>query len=365
MHRIPHKIAIMLDTGLELNVKSRRSAPLPSGIGDSSMGTHLNSSRSAWRLGGALLIVTAMTSYATALLLGVDATLVIVAITAATSIIGLVCLRAPWDRWDERWLLVIPLIAVVQVAIDVGLVDYVLTSLFLPIALYVALVFSNQRVVAALLTLIVVALLIPFLYSAQPTRDTALWVLVIGPAAIFVAVVAGRLTAGLHTSREAYRRLSIVDGLTGVGNYRGLMTRLDHEIGRHARRHREFALLTMDLDGFKIVNESSGHLVGDALLAIVGSLLDVKVRDEDGVYRQGGDEFSVVAPETGRADAELLSRRIRRALRSIKSGDVRVSASIGTAVFPHDGSSPAELLDAADLDLRSRKASPRGISRFV
>jgi diguanylate cyclase len=93
--------------------------------------------------------------------------------------------------------------------------------------------------------------------------------------------------------------------------------------------------------------------------------LQVKVRDEDGVYRQGGDEFSVVAPETSRADAELLARRIQRALRSIKSGDVQVSASIGTAVFPHDGSNPAELLDAADLDLRTRKANPQPFSRFV
>lgn len=329
------------------------------------MGNHVISQRGAWRLGGALLIVTAVTSYATALLLGVHATLVIDSLSAVTAVIGLVCLRVPLGSADERWLYAVPLVAVVQVAIDVGLVDYVLTSLFLPIALYVALVFPSQRIAAAYLALIVVALLTPFVYAAEPTRDTALWVLVVGPAAIFVAVVTGRLTAGLHTSREAYRRLSIVDGLTGVGNYRAMMSRLNHETGRHARRDREFALLTMDLDGFKVVNESNGHLVGDALLATVGSLLGVKVRDEDGVYRQGGDEFSVVAPETGRDDAELLSRRIQRALQGIKSGDVRISASIGTAVFPHDGSNPAELLDAADLDLRTRKANPRAVSRFV
>ena len=335
------------------------------GPSEAEMGNHVISQRSAWRLGGALLIVTAVTSYATALLLGVHTTVWIDALSAVTAVIGLVCMQAPSESLDDRWLLALPLVAVAQVAIDVGLIDYVLTSLFVPIALYVALVFPSPRVASAYLALIVVALLTPFLYAPGPARDTALWVLVIGPAAIFVAVVTGRLTAGLHTSRETYRRLSIVDGLTGVGNYRALMTRLNHETGRHARRDREFVLLTMDLDGFKVVNESNGHLVGDALLATVGSLLDVKVRDEDGVYRQGGDEFSVVAPETGREDAELLSRRIQRALQSIKSGDVRISASIGTAVFPHDGADPAELLDAADLDLRSRKASPRAVSRFV
>jgi diguanylate cyclase (GGDEF)-like protein len=329
------------------------------------MGTYVSSLKSAWRLGGALLIVTAVTTLATALLLGVHIGAGIVALTAITAIIGLVCLRVPWENWDERWLFAIPVIAVVQVAIAVGLVDFVLTSLFLLVALYVALVFPSPRVSIPFLCLMVVALVLPFAYADQPSRDTALWVLVVGPAVIFVTVVAGRLTAGLHTSREAYRRLSVVDGLTGVGNYRALMTRLHHETGRHARRSREFAVLTLDLDQFKVINETNGHLVGDALLAIVGSLLDVKVRNEDGVYRQGGDEFSVVAPETGREEAEMLSRRIERALRGIRSGDVRVSASIGTAVFPHDGSDPAELLDAADLDLRSRKAEPRTFSRFA
>jgi diguanylate cyclase (GGDEF)-like protein len=329
------------------------------------MGTYVSSLRSAWRLGGALLIVNAVTTLATALLLGVHIGSGIAALIAATAILGLACLRVPWEVWNERWLFAIPAIAVVQVAIGVGVVDFVLTSLFLLVALYVALVFASPRVALPFLALMVAALVLPFAYSDQPTKDTALWVLVVGPAVVFVTVVAGRLTAGLHTSREAYRRLSVVDGLTGVGNYRALMTRLQHETGRHARRNREFALLTLDLDEFKVVNETNGHLVGDALLAIVGSLLDVKVRNEDGVYRQGGDEFSVIAPETGREEAAMLGRRIEQALRGVRSGEVRVSASIGTAVFPHDGSDPAELLDAADLDLRSRKAEPRTFSRFV
>jgi diguanylate cyclase (GGDEF)-like protein len=328
------------------------------------MGSHVISLRSAWRLGGALLIVTAVTSFATALLLGVHAGWEIETLTAVTLLGGLLCLRIPWERRDERWLFAIPVAAIVQVAFAVGLVDFVLTSLFLPVALYVALVFPSTRTAVPFVALMLVALLAPFVYSDESSRDTALWVLVVGPAVIFVTVVAARLMAGLHTSRETYRRLSVVDGLTGVGNYRALMTRLHHETGRHARRSREFALLTLDLDEFKVVNETDGHLVGDALLAIVGSLLDVKVRNEDGVYRQGGDEFSVIAPETGREEAALLSGRIEDALGGIRSGDVRVSASIGTAVFPHDGKDPAELLDAADLDLRSRKAEPRALSRF-
>ena len=169
------------------------------------------------------------------------------------------------------------------------------------------------------------------------------------------ALVVGRLTAGLEESREVFRRLSTEDGLTGVGNYRSLIERLRHETARHERRGREFAVLTLDLDNFKTVNETQGHLVGDLVLAIVGSMLDLKVRTEDTVFRQGGDEFAVVAPETGRAQAERLAERIEYSISRISSGDLQLSASIGCAVFPRDGSEPGELLDAADAALLWRK----------
>jgi hypothetical protein len=77
------------------------------------MGTHVISLRSAWRLGGALLSVTALTSFATALLLWVHITLAIAVLTVATSVMGLACLRIPWDRLDVRWLFAVPAIAVV------------------------------------------------------------------------------------------------------------------------------------------------------------------------------------------------------------------------------------------------------------
>src|SRR4051812_10847393 len=162
------------------------------------MGSHVISLRSAWRLGGALLIVIAVTTLATALLLDVHTGFGIVALTVVATICGLLCLRIPRERLDPRWLLAIPVIAVAQVALAVGLVDFVLTSLFLPVALYVGLVFPTPRIATAFLCLVVIALLVPFAYSDQPSRDTALWLLVIGPAVIFVTVVAGRLTAGFR-----------------------------------------------------------------------------------------------------------------------------------------------------------------------
>ena len=218
---------------------------------------------------------------------------------------------------------------------------------------------------APFLVLVLLALVAPILYEDEPVREGLLWAFAAGPGIVLTAVVVGRLTAGLEASREAYRRLSTEDGLTGVGNYRSLIERLRHETARHHRRGREFAVLTLDLDNFKEVNETQGHLVGDMLLALVGSMIDLKVRTEDAVFRQGGDEFSVIAPETDRAQAEGLAARVESAISEISSGSVEISASVGCAVFPHDGKEPGELLDSADTALLARKRQHAGPMRFL
>src|SRR5262249_20135576 len=174
-------------------------------------------------------------------------------------------------------------------------------------------------------------LTLPLIYSDQPAKEVATWLLVVGPAVIFIAAATGMLMGRLHASRETYRQLAGVDGVTGGGNYRALMERLDHEIRRHRRRGREFTILMLDLDGFKVVNDTQGHLVGDAVLTTVASMLDVQVRTEDGVFRQGGDEFCIVAPETGEGGAKLLTARVTSAGNGITSGAVRLSAPTGPA----------------------------------
>ncbi|HEX2360320.1 MAG TPA: GGDEF domain-containing protein [Solirubrobacterales bacterium] len=272
-------------------------------------------------------------------------------------VVGLVCLLLAGAKLGERWLALPPTLATIQIATTVALSHYVFTYLYFFVALYVALVFPRPREMAPFLALIVVVLFVPVVYGDEPVLDTVLWAIAAAPGILLTAVIVGRLTAGLEASREAYRQLSTEDGLTGVGNYRSLIERLRHETSRHHRRGREFAVLTLDLDNFKTVNETQGHLVGDLLLAIVGSTIDLKVRTEDAVFRQGGDEFAVIAPETDRSQAERLAERIEQALSRISSGDVRLSASVGWAVFPHDGREPGPLLDAADGALLSRKRS--------
>lgn len=321
--------------------------------------------RGAWRLAGLLFIVGSISTLPGTFLLDQPFEPWMYSLTGLGVLSGVICLLVPWWRVNERWLALVPVLATLEIAVTVAVTDFVFTYLYFFVALYIALVFPEQRRMAPFLGLVLLALLAPLTYEEQPIRQGLLWALAVGPGVVLIAVVVGRLTAGLEASREAYRRLSTEDGLTGVGNYRSLIERLRHETARHHRRQREFAVLILDLDNFKTVNETQGHLVGDLLLAIVGSTIDLKVRTEDAVFRQGGDEFSVIAPETDRNEAERLAIRVEDALSRISSGEVRLSASVGCAVYPHDGTEPGELLDAADAALLSRKRQLTGPMRFL
>jgi predicted signal transduction protein with EAL and GGDEF domain len=143
--------------------------------------------------------------------------------------------------------------------------------------------------VAGLAT-IVAGLLAPLLLGAFSGRQLALLAIVEVACLVVVAVGIVLLSRRLQASHEALWHLARRDELTGLGNYRALHERLEEEIARHGRRSREFALILLDLDGFKQVNERFGHPAGDRLLAEVGAGLRDEVRNEDSVFRQGGDE---------------------------------------------------------------------------
>jgi diguanylate cyclase (GGDEF)-like protein len=150
-----------------------------------------------------------------------------------------------------------------------------------------------------------------------------------------------------------YRHQSRRDPLTGVGNYRRLHEGL---LAATATDPERFALLTLDVDSFKAINEAHGHLEGDRLLQEVGRVLEENVRAGDVVARQGGDEFSVLVPEADEAGATLLAQRIEEALGQIAAiGQEPVRASIGMALYPRDGATPDVLLEKADRELRRTK----------
>jgi diguanylate cyclase (GGDEF)-like protein len=185
-------------------------------------------------------------------------------------------------------------------------------------------------------------------------------------AACFAAATIVAVVRAHRAEREAagWRVASQHDPLTGVGNYRKLHESLQAQTAQDPQR---FALLTLDVDSFKQVNEVHGHLEGDRLLQEVGRVLSENVRGTDVVARQGGDEFSVLLPEADIDGATLLATRIEEALTAIAAGDVGapVRASIGVAIFPQDGATPDDLLESADLDLRKTKERRRAAAALL
>nr|WP_316639551.1 diguanylate cyclase [uncultured Roseateles sp.] len=158
-------------------------------------------------------------------------------------------------------------------------------------------------------------------------------------------------------------RTSQRDPLTGLPN-RGLMRdRLDKAIALARRRETRTAVLFVDLDRFKLINDSLGHAVGDEVLQLVARRLESVVRDSDTVSRHGGDEFLVLLAEVAHApDAALIATKMLRALSipcHVEDQVFRIAASIGISVYPEDGSDAASLIKCADEAMyQAKKLAP-------
>jgi diguanylate cyclase (GGDEF)-like protein/PAS domain S-box-containing protein len=162
-------------------------------------------------------------------------------------------------------------------------------------------------------------------------------------------------------AEEQIRQLALTDPLTGLANYRLLLNALDSEIKRSNRTGRPFAVLLLDLNGLKKINDLHGHLVGSRALCRVANILQIHCRAVDTAARFGGDEFVVVLPETEREAAQHVAKRISGELRN-DGEQPSVSVSVGAAVFPEDGKTIDELLAAADRALYRQKGSPKRLS---
>jgi diguanylate cyclase (GGDEF)-like protein len=162
-------------------------------------------------------------------------------------------------------------------------------------------------------------------------------------------------------AEEKIRHNAHHDLLTGLPNRRLFLDRLEQEVKHAKRSSLSLALLFIDLDGFKEVNDSLGHEAGDRLLCGVAERLNACVREEDTIARLGGDEFTVIL--TGaeqRKDVEIVAQGIIDAVAMpfhIAKQIVQVSASIGGAFYLHDASSPDALLSAADQAMYKAKKS--------
>jgi diguanylate cyclase (GGDEF)-like protein/PAS domain S-box-containing protein len=155
------------------------------------------------------------------------------------------------------------------------------------------------------------------------------------------------------------RKQAASDALTGLANYRQLVDVLDSEITRSKRTGREFALLFLDLDGLKKINDRYGHQTGSRALCRLANVLRLCCRSLDTAARYGGDEFALVLPETGPGAATLVARRICE-LFANDGEEPNLTVSVGVASYPKDAETIGPLLYAADRALYSMKSERRG-----
>jgi diguanylate cyclase (GGDEF)-like protein len=154
---------------------------------------------------------------------------------------------------------------------------------------------------------------------------------------------------------EQVSHLAVSDPLTGLANYRRLLDVLETETERTNRSGRPFAVLLLDLDGLKKINDTYGHLVGSHSLNRLAHILRIHCRAIDTAARYGGDEFALVLPETSHEEAERVANRIRAVLGSDLE-QPQLSASIGIAIYNGHGERIEKLLSDADAQLYFEKA---------
>ncbi|MDO8878082.1 MAG: EAL domain-containing protein [Pseudolabrys sp.] len=174
--------------------------------------------------------------------------------------------------------------------------------------------------------------------------------------------------ADRKAAEEKIRRLARTDSLTGLANRATFVERLQQTFAASRRGASAFALLSLDIDRFKDINDTLGHPVGDQLLTTVGERLKACVRESDIVARLGGDEFAILQfGLSDRSDAGALAAKIRKALAlpvMLNGNDLRIAASIGISTYSSEIVMPDEMLSQADAALYRAKEEGRDQYRF-
>jgi diguanylate cyclase (GGDEF)-like protein len=185
-------------------------------------------------------------------------------------------------------------------------------------------------------------------------------VLTLGLIFLSMAFNFGFLLMAIDRLRNEVADLALLDDLTGVGNRRLLVQRLTEECARSERSGEPFALLVIDLDGFKQVNDTHGHAAGDACLQHFTLMAQTRLRPGDVLARTGGDEFCIVLPSSTLREGAMIARRVLEVCRQDAEGcsgaDIPIAVSIGVAQWTADiGAFPDRLIAAADHALYAAK----------
>src|SRR5258705_6151036 len=183
--------------------------------------------------------------------------------------------------------------------------------------------------------------------------DGPFFLSVLGKTFSYVVILSGAL---LEQARlfEQVRTMAVTDPLTGLANYRRLISVLEADVDRSRRTQRPFSVVLLDMDGLKIINDQYGHLTGSRALVRIGKILRNHSRAIDTAARYGGDEFALVLPEARKDVASRVVSRIRERL-SAEPEHPPLSVSAGVSAFPEDGDTPEKLLAAADRALYAMK----------
>jgi diguanylate cyclase (GGDEF)-like protein len=236
---------------------------------------------------------------------------------------------------------------------------YPLEFLCIPVLLWIAYRFGQRGAATAIVALAAIAIWGTLSGSgpfASPSPNESLLLLqsFLGVAAV-MSLVLGASVSERREVEARLRQLAVTDPLTGLANHRHLMHGLQAEIERSLRNGRGFAILLLDLDGLKRINDRHGHLVGSRALRRVANVLWTSCRSTDIAARFGGDEFVVILPESGESTARQVADRITNRL-AADPEPPPTSVSIGVALFPRDGVSADSLIAVADRMLYDAKS---------
>jgi len=235
------------------------------------------------------------------------------------------------------------------------------------------------QVVAAILVVATTTSIIvsPYIMSRNAfTALNALMVLLVAAYGIFVAAHSRTTHVALERAYSAHleelsqrlRTMAYRDALTGLFNHRYFYEQLSHEVDRALRYQQPLTLLLMDMDNFKEINDTYGHMAGDKFLSMVGQAIARQIRSSDIGARYGGDEFVVLLPNTTADEARRTAKKLESAVASSAAltamdEKLRLGISVGVATCPDDSRAAGDLLQVADARLYDVKAQRPGRHR--